>query len=346
LPLWWILLKGLAALQAHFGGVAGLWFRLPALAGDLAVCALAYHFARKRFRGAPGGPFSGAEQAGLYAGLAWALNPLAVLISAGHGQFDSLALALLLGMAWMLEYSRSPRAELGAALCLAAAIALKTWPLAFLPPALGALGGRNAKGRFVALALLPPLLLLLPWICMDGISAVAARLSYSGSDGLGLGASLKAVFFLASAPAGWRTFDGVYRFLALVLIGLAFVWALLRARSWLLLESLSWTALTLWLLAPGLSVQYLAWAPALALAVSTRLAWRLSLAALPLAAGFYACFMPVVLAGPAAWDAPRQGPLLMGSWALANLAWYAWTAREWKRRAAAALAPALRASHP
>jgi hypothetical protein len=324
LPLWWLLLKALSLGQSLFGGDPGLWFRLPGVAGDVAVCMLAYLLAAKK--DAPGN-----ERAGLIAGLSWALNPLAVLISAGHGQFDSVALALVLAAAWLLEYSRHARGDGWAALCLAAAVALKTWPLAFLPSCLAMFPGRRERRRFTAHVLFWPLLLLLPWLCMDGPAAVAAHLSYSGANAMGLSAVLKAGFFAAgAAPALWRQADFCFRACALGLLGLAFAWALLRSGKVRLLDSLPWVALTLVLLAPGLSPQYLVWAPAMALAVSPLLCWRLSLAALPLALGFYALFMPGVLAGPAAWSPPLESPALIWAWAAANLAWWSWTALEWK----------------
>ncbi|MGH7442012.1 MAG: hypothetical protein ACREKE_04990, partial [bacterium] len=131
------------------------------------------------------------------------------------------------------------------------------------------------------------------------------------------------------SPSRWRFADGCYRGVALCLLALAFIWAWRHPRRLRLAEGLSWGALTMVLLAPGLSPQYLLWAPALALAVSPRLCWRLSLGALPLALGFYALFMPTVLVGDAAWATPRQGPALMWTWAGANLLWWLWAAREW-----------------
>ena len=330
LPLWWMILKALAALQRVFGGDVSVWFRLPGVAADLAVCSLAYLMARRR-RAAVGSDEGQSARAGIAAGLAWALNPLAVLISAGHGQFDSLALALLLGAAWLLEYSADGRSETWAALCLAAAVALKTWPLVFLPLCLGALSGPRERIRFTALALLPPLALLSPWLAWDGVRAVAGRLAYSGVNALGITGVLHACFYAAGAGVPWRQSEPWIRALALILLGSALAWALMRARGLRLLEGLPWVALILVLLAPGLSPQYLIWAPALALAFSPALAWRLSLAALPLALGFYALFMPEVLAGRAAWAPPEQTHALILAWGAANLVWWLWTAGEWRR---------------
>jgi len=90
-------------------------------------------------------------------------------------------------------------------------------------------------------------------------------------------------------------------------------------------------------LAPGLSPQYLAWPVALALAVSPGLGRRLSLASLPLLLGFYALFMPPVLAGAAAWAPPRLGQSATLLWALANLLWWIYMASQWAHSGARVL---------
>lgn len=330
LPLWWLLLRAASALGGACGGDPGLWLRLPAVAGDLAVSVLACIMAG---RGAAGEAGGWNRRAGLAAGLAWALNPLAALLSAGHGQFDGLALALLLGAALCLQAPRRQGAAGWAALCFAGAVALKTWPLALLPVFLAGLETARTRWRFALAALGAPLLLLAPWLWTDGAAAVASHLAYSGANALGLSAALKAAFFVAGAPAAWILADRCYRALALALLASAFVCALLGRRRLSLPRSLPFAALTMVLLAPGLSPQYLLWAPALALAVSPALAWRLSLAALPLAALFYALFMPGVLAGAAAWAPPQPGTALILGFAAANLAWWCWTALEWRRLA-------------
>jgi hypothetical protein len=336
LPLWWLLLRGIAGLRSWLGGEPGVWMRLPGVAGDLAVSLLLYSLAERRSRGGAalnaGGDHWRSERAGLVAGLGWALNPLAALISAAHGQFDSLALALLLLAAWLLEYARQPRSEWWAALCLAAAIALKTWPLAFLPFYLGSFPSLRERLRFSAWVLLPPLLLLLPWLAWDGADAVAGHLGYSGAAALGLSGALRAACFALGVGAElYRGLDGLWRALSETALALAFLAGLWQCRRLRLQEGLPWAALLLLLLAPGLSPQYLVWPAALALAVSPQLCLRLCLAGLPLLLGFYGLFMPAVLAGSAAWAPPRLGQGATLLWALANLLWWIYLAALWLR---------------
>lgn len=343
LPLWWLILKGLKVLADTFGNF-GLWSRLPGVAGDLAISALLYLLVERRSRSSaalsagPDAPRS--AKAGLIAGLGWALNPVAAIISAAHGQFDSLALALLLGAAWQLEYADDPRAELWAGLCLALAVALKTWPLAFLPFYLAVFPSARERVRFAGIVLLPPLLLLLPWLLMDGPLNVLARISYSGATALGFSGALRASFFAVEAPVAlYRQVDDAWRSLALGGLAAAFAWGLLQSRRLRLLDGLAWGALTLLLLAPGLSPQYLGWPIAFALLRPGGPAWRLTLASLPLLVAFYALFMPPVLAGAAAWAPPRVPPLYYLLWAAANLAWCFFVAVEWVHLLRLNLAP-------
>ncbi len=332
LPAWWALVRLLGRLASRWGGDPGVWFRLPAVAGDSAVACLAYLFAARR-AGLPGPtPMGDPRRAGLAAGAVWVLNPLAWIVGAGHGQFDSLVLALVLAAAWLLEYSPHPRGESRAALCLGLAVALKTWPALLLPAFMGVFPAPRDRLRFAAKTLALPAVLPLPWIAADGFRPVWERLAYTGANALGPSGALRAACFaLRVDPALWRAADAGYRDAALALIAAAFAWAVSHPRDLRLAAALPWAGLTLALLAPGLSPQYLLWAPALALAWSPGLCLRLSVPALALAAGFYALVLPGVLAGSAAWAPPRPIPGLMFAWAAANLAWWAWSAGQWRR---------------
>jgi len=336
LPLWWLILKALSGLQSVFGGPFSVWARVPGVLGDVAVSGLLYRIIERRSRSsaalAAGPEALLSTRAGLIAGLGWALNPMAALISTGHGQFDSLALAGLLAAAWWLEYSASSRAELWAALSLAAAVSLKSWPLAFLPLYLGVFASRREAVRFAAWVLLPCALLLAPFLALSGSDAVLARLSYSGATALGFSGALRASFFAVDAPvAFYHQVDDLWRAVSLALLGLFWAWSLWRARRLRLLDSLPWMALTLVLFAPGLSPQYLAWPAALSLLLANGLALRFQLFSLPLLLGFYALFMPAVLAGQAAWAAPSLAPGFILLWAALNLGWWAWGLNEWLR---------------
>lgn len=336
LPLWWLVLKALKGLQSVFGGDFSIWARLPGLLGDLAICLLAYLLMERRSRSnaalAAGPDALLSARSGLLAGLAWALNPLAVMTSVMHGQFGSLPLALLMAGAWYLEYSPSPRAELWAGLCLAAAIAFKTWPLAYLPLFMGAFASRRGSWRFAAWALLPPVLLLLPFIALNGLEPVLGRLNYFGATALGFSGALRASFFAVGAPVeAYRIVDDAWRLLSLGALGLAWLWLFWQGRRLRLLDGMAWVALSLVIAAPGLAPEYLIWPAAMLLLQSVPLVWRYTLACIPLKLGFYALFIPQALLGDRAWAPPVLAPWMTLAWAALNLAWLGWASQLWLR---------------
>ena len=349
MPLAWLLLRGLGALQGALGGSLGVWVRLPGVAGDLALSLTLYLVAERRSRsgailGATGDAWRSAR-AGLLAGLGWALNPVAALLSVGHGGWDSMALALLLLAAWWLEYGDGPRAELWAAWCLAAAIGLCLWPLACLPLYLGAFASRAERARFTVWMLLPLLLLALPWCLDDGGAALAGRLLGGPPSELGLGAALRSAFFAAAAPIElYRQADDLWRWLGLGLLAAAWVAGLWQCRRLRLTEGLPWAALLLLALLPALPLAALAWPLALALAVSPRLAWRLSLAGLVLLLGHDALFDPQALAGAGAWAPVGLQAAWLLPWALLNLAAWLGLLVQWARLAPQVWLPQRRRS--
>jgi hypothetical protein len=338
LPLGWMIVRAMGLLQALLGGSLAVWVRLPAVAGDLGLSLVLYLVVERRSRSGAALAASGdawrSARAGLLAGFSWALNPLAALLSVGHGSLDSLALALMLAAAWWLEYGDDPRAELWAALSLAGAIALCGWPLAALPLYLGAFPSRQERWRFALGALLPLLLLALPWCMDDGGAALLSRLLAGPSSDLGLGTALRSAFFAAEAPIeAFRQVDDLWRMAGLSALGVAWLIGLWQCRRLRLMEGLPWAALLLLLLLPALPLSAVAWPLGLALALSPRLAWRLALGGLPLLLAHEALFEPAVLAGAAAW-APvgaQSGYLLL--WSLMNLAWWLAVMVQWARLA-------------
>jgi hypothetical protein len=326
-------LKGLKLL---LGGDFGLWARLPGLLGDLLCAGFIYLIVERRSRSRAALLASAdalrSSRLGFLAGLSWALNPLAALVSAGHGQFDSLALGLMLAAAWWLEYGADAASEGRAALALAAAVALKTWPLAFVPLYLGVFATRREAARFAAWVFLPPLALLLPWLWWDGLSAVLARLNETGSTALGFSAALRACFFAVGAPiALWHRADELWRALALFGLGLAWIFLFARARRLGLLDALAWVALGLMILAPGLPPQALVWPAAFLALGGAAPVLRYSAATLPLLLAFDALFLPAVLAGTTAWSPPRLPAWALLLWAAANLGWWADCLYGWLR---------------
>jgi hypothetical protein len=331
-PAWAILASALKGLSMLTSLPDTLCFKIPGLLGDLGIVFLLFlimerlslkpllHSAPKPFW--QGRPF--------WAGLAYAANPVSILISAGHGQFDSLVLFFVLLAAWHFEFSQAPLSDFYSALSLSAAIALKTWPVFLLPFFMKNLNSGLERRRYLLACLLPALLLLLPFALQGGWDATWMALNYSGSQALSLPEALRASFYAAQAsPENFQAVAWGFKVLGLSCLGIFFAAYSLSAARFPLFPGLALGVLTLYVCAPAFAVQYLLWLLPLALLLPGRLALRHSAWALGLSLAFYSLFMPEAFLGGKAW-APQPLPTwLVLLWAVANLgAWMAFAA-EW-----------------
>jgi len=164
------------------------------------------------------------------AGFAYAWNPVAIYVTAVHGQFDSIP-ALFATMTIVLGRS---------AAWLGVGGAFKTWPMFVLPAAVHRLRDAAVPVAIFAAALLLPV----PFV---GWTALTGFLHYRGMGGFWV-PSTPAIFYAAMAAAA------------------LFVWIVKPppARGALLL------LLTFYVTAPGFGVQYLIWIVPIALVVDPR----------------------------------------------------------------------------
>ncbi len=92
----------------------------------------------------------------LLVGALYAVNPLPVLVTSYHGQFEEIPLFFIVLALFLLAGPRQRRWDAAAsALLLGVAIAYKTWPLLFLPALVIAARGPVRKLVYVLLALVP-----------------------------------------------------------------------------------------------------------------------------------------------------------------------------------------------
>jgi len=126
-------------------GDRAAFLALDKLAPDLCgvgVAVVVWAMARRLGRG---------DTVALSAGLLYALNPVPVLVTAYHGQFEEIPL-LFIGLAALLlvglPAARHPRAGtvILSGLLLGIGIAYKIWPVLFLPPLALLASGWGAKG--------------------------------------------------------------------------------------------------------------------------------------------------------------------------------------------------------
>jgi uncharacterized membrane protein len=291
-PVWMAFEAGAEAIARASGLSFAALVKLPVLAAEVAiVIALARLAGRSRAAG----------------GAAWlyALHPVAILVSAAHGQFDSLPLLAVLLAVIAFDRGRTD----AAALALAAGIALKSFPALLLPVFLLRLDTPRERVRFAVLAGAPVALLLAPFLLADAAAVARELFAYGGVADFGWIGVWRGLRWLAGDGLGrgearhWGTLVA----LAKVLFFAGYAVAVVRTRR----ASLAVAALAILVafqaLYGALSAQYLLWVVPLAVAAAAR-PWAIAhaIAATIGLVGFYLFLAPGVLA-PEGMDPLSRG---------------------------------------
>ena len=296
-----------------------VWVKLPSILADLGIAALLALLA-------PAG------RRALYAA-AYALNPVPILISSVHGQFDSLPLLCCLGAVYFLQERESPPL---AALALTLGIALKAFPILLVPVFLLSVAGRK-RLQFLATALLPAALILLPNLVATPRAVVHELVAYSGAPDHGWLAIARIFKVLESGaridPETVATLLLVAKVLFLVAYATVLVyWARRPGRRSSLGLGIAFVFMLFCSLYGAISSQMLLWALPFLLLVVLPEGVLDSAAATASLAGFYAAMYPPLLyLGPPAGRAQLTRILLwLGGttvWWLFTLGWTIRTSR-------------------
>jgi hypothetical protein len=251
LPTYGFLLAGMVAVEESTG-LPWLWVvRVLPITFDLGVTALVYLLA-------------GPEKGGLRA-FQYACTPIAIFVSAVHGQMEPLCLLFGVGAFVALRRGPAPRVLLAGAL-IGLAISVKTWPVLFLPALLLALptwrtrlrllGGAGAVGLVLLLTM--PLTVGTP---VDQLPRIVATLAgYSPAGGTWGWSSVLYVYFPYDAVSFetstfWAVVGRVGSIAAL-LAAVAAVWWWRRADAIVVAGATTSAFLSA---TAGFGVQYLDW---------------------------------------------------------------------------------------
>jgi hypothetical protein len=297
-----------AAAALSDGGQMGFafWIKLPSILADAAIAILLMLLV-------PGGR-------GGWLATAYALNPVPILISAGHGQFDAVAILGCVAALYFLQ--RRPHA-VASGLCLGAGIALKSFPVLLLPVFWPFVPARQ-RLRFAAAAVLPTALLLSTYLLFVPAAVVREVFGYSGASDHGWAAIVRGIaalrtrnpFLDLAGPLGVAKVV----FLALYLVAL-WRWS----REPVPTEPLAWRIavvfVAFYVVYGGIGSQYLLWAVPFLLLVSLPAGLLYSAAAVCSLVPFYRLFYSgVVLADPI-YRPERLGPRF-AAWLVGTSIWW------------------------
>jgi hypothetical protein len=254
LPFQMFIMGGMALLSRATGLPYVVAIKLPAIAADVALTGLIYYTLTRQ---------GARRETAVTLALLYALNPVSLVVSAYHGQFESVTL-LLLVVSWLLWHFG--RRAHGSAAVLGLAILNKTWPIVLLPVML--LRGRNHRSRLVygALALGVPVLATVLYLLLTSTAPqtmLNRALTHRGVPGYwGLSAVLAPLG--RSVPAAQALFDALVA-IRNWLLAAAVLLALWRTRRQSALVAMLTVIVCVMAVTVGFGNQWLLWPLPLAL---------------------------------------------------------------------------------
>ena len=290
-PLWIWIEAGSEWLARATGLSFAVVVKLPVLLADLGIVWVLARWSHAR--GAPD------ERVAQRASWLFALHPVSIFVTSFHGQFDSVMLFFVL-----LSLRFQPSKPDASALSLSAAIATKSFPALLMP--LFVLGpGVSRAFRYVLLAIVPVLLMLVPYAVADLGALTRELLGYGGVADFGWIGTWRAMRWLATGALArseaphWPASIPAAKALFLV-VYVAGAWALARRRlRWTLPQATLAVFLAFLTFYGAISAQYLLWpVPLGALLPSAGFA-AYSVAATAALAGFYLFLAPGILTAAA-----------------------------------------------
>jgi hypothetical protein len=243
--MYWIEFSEWLADASHISFVKIV--KVSPIAADIAIAVVLFKLLQRT---------SGSPQIAFLGGLLYAINPISILVSAYHGQFDSIPLLCILVALWFL-----PSSTLAAGGWLGLGILNKSWPVLALPSIFFAIKKWSGRIWFLALAVLIPILgATIYSILFRSPLFTIIRTAIGYNRGVGVWGYTYLFHLLAILKPGflaslsWLASNG--RFITLGALGL--VWMLRASKqspeSGILTMLIAFIALT-----HAFSIQYLVW---------------------------------------------------------------------------------------
>ena len=257
LPFHMYLMAGASWLATHTPLPFVFWVKVPPIMADMALTVTV---------GVVAGRLGYGRTTALRAALLFALNPISVMVTGYHGQFDAEPVALTL-VAWaVLVYCRRPWSIPVAGLLLGLAIADKTWPVLLAPILYWRLDSSHRRAMFVLFTGVPVLLSLVVYeIIVPGgaIHAIQVSAGYQGVPGVW---GISQVVALVAGPDGKEAALLQLQVLGPLIMAAAFGFAYVAAaRLSRDIDRMALVIATLYAVAAGWGTHWLSWLAPLAL---------------------------------------------------------------------------------
>lgn len=288
-PLWmyWpaasLALSTATALPFHF------WVKVPALLADLGIGWLIFAW--------PAGDVNERRRRAM----GYLFNPVVLIISAMHGQFDAVVIAgVLLAARWRVE-----RKLIRSALSLSVAVALKGFPVLLLPVFLIGLSSWGQAIGYAALTASVLVTISVPYLAVSGQRLLGIMLNYNSTSDHSYGYVLRELRIneVAVTEPIWKSLRASSRWLqGAATLGVA---ALSWWRKWPLERRIAVMFAATYAVSPGLASQQMLWLiPFLILSGPPRALLIYTVVSTATLVLFYGRYFPEMLFMPAAWSGP------------------------------------------
>ncbi len=277
-PLWLWWGAGAFSLGQFFHLPFQLVIKVPMILADILICLLIYQLVKdKKLR--------------FVSALFYSLNPVSILVTGFHGQFDSFVILTIL---LAIKFFRSPKKWLSP-FSLGLGIALKSFPVLIGPVFLLKKKKIKEKIIFAFWSALPIFLILLPFLFKYSLGSAKYIFGYSGITDFGWMAIIRAINWLSHGQA-FLAIDGFGTLLSwnkigfLALYGFLFLWLIKKKKDLIFAWTIIFTAF--YLFYGGISSQYLVWILPFLIIIDLKMAIYYSFFACLAMASFYSFFFP------------------------------------------------------
>lgn len=209
-------------------------------------------------------------------GIAYGLNPIPILISGFHGQFDAIVILFML-----MSYIYREK-ETKSALLMGAAIIFKQWPVLFLPFFV-----RESKNKFryLTLNLIPITVSLLPFMIISPLEVIRNVFAYSSAPDYGWASIVRIWFYF---HYGYLDIPQVAAQIGKIMVLVGVIVVYLRYKDNLIKQVIV-VFLVFYFFSSGVGSQYLGWIlPFAILSNSRMIKWYTSVASIALISYYFA----------------------------------------------------------